>query len=282
MSESAFTMGPALLFCPADRSERYGKAANRADAVILDLEDAVAPESKAAARVALIDQELDPARTIVRVNPVDTHEFILDMAALGQTKYRTVMVAKATSAGRMADIADYAGYNAGGYDVIALCESATGVLAAAEIAAAPNVVALMWGAEDLLASLGGTSSRFPNGSYRQVAASARSTILMAARAYEKTAIDTVYLDIPDIDGLASEANDAVASGFGATACIHPSQVEVIRAAYRPNDEDIAYAQDVLAAARGERGVFQFRGLMIDAPILRHVHETLRRSEILPD
>ena len=92
-----FDLGPAILFCPADRPERYAKAADRADAVILDLEDAVAPNAKAAAREALVDTPLDPATTIVRVNAADTADFALDLEALRRTDYRYVMLAKAVS-----------------------------------------------------------------------------------------------------------------------------------------------------------------------------------------
>ena len=99
---SRFDLGPALLFCPADRPERYAKALERADAVILDLEDAVAPGDKTAARGALIESELDPARVIVRVNPPETDAFIADLATLSQTDYRRIMVAKSESPKRIA------------------------------------------------------------------------------------------------------------------------------------------------------------------------------------
>lgn len=158
----SFTLGPALLFCPADRPERYAKALERADAVILDLEDAVAPAARPAARGALIDAQPDPARVLVRVNPVGTDEFAADLAALSQTDLRLIMVAKAESAKQIARIDPR-------FEVVALCETARGVVAAERIAAAENVVAVMWGAEDLVASLGGTSSRKPKGGYRDVA-----------------------------------------------------------------------------------------------------------------
>ena len=260
-----FTLGPALLFCPADRPERYGKAAERADAVILDLEDAVAPEHKAAAREALVRQPLDPATTIVRVNPQGTDDFDLDLTALKQTGYRTVMLAKATSVEALAD-----------YDVIALCETAAGVLAAPVLAAQSNVVALMWGAEDLVASLGGTASRFHDGHYRAVALHARSAVLIAAGANGKAAIDTVHLDIADTAGLGAEARDAAASGFAATACIHPDQVATIREAYAPSAEQVEYAKAVLAAAGDERGVFAFRGVMVDEPVLALARRAVAR------
>ena len=104
------------------------------------------------------------------------------------------------------------------YFVIALCETTKGVINAGTIAEAPNVVALMWGAEDLVASLGGTSSRFPDGRYRDVATHARSTVLLAAGGNGKAAVDSIYANIPDLEGLRAEAADAVASGFTAKAC----------------------------------------------------------------
>ncbi|MFJ5861463.1 HpcH/HpaI aldolase/citrate lyase family protein [Pseudarthrobacter sp. NPDC092439] len=273
-----FVMGPSLLFCPADRPERYQKAAARADAVILDLEDAVAPGDKQRARGAILAQvgatgevpELEPSRTIVRVNPVGTEEFEKDLHCLAHTPYRTVMLAKAEDAAQLEALADY--------HVIALCETALGVLNAPAIAAAPNVVALMWGAEDLLASLGGTSSRTDDGGYRAVAMHARSSVLLAARAHGKEAVDAVYVNIPDLPGLAAEAADAVASGFSSKACIHPSQAAVVREAYAPSDVEIAAAQELLQAARDAgSGVFQHNGKMIDGPILKHAQATIRRA-----
>jgi len=263
-------MGPAILFAPADRPDRYAKAAARADAVILDLEDAVAPEAKAQARDHLVANPLDPATTMVRINALNTPDAPLDLAALAQTKYRTIMVAKAEDPAAIAALA--------GYRVVALCETAAGILAAPALAALPNVVALMWGAEDLVASLGGTSSRFADGSYRAVAMHARSQLLLAAGAYGKTAIDSIYADIPDMAGLAAESDDAVASGFGAKACIHPQQVAVVRDAYRPSAADVQAATELLAAAAAAgTGVFAYNGLMVDGPILKHAQETLRRA-----
>jgi citrate lyase subunit beta/citryl-CoA lyase len=267
---SAFTLGPALLFCPADRPERFAKAAERADAVILDLEDAVAPDAKAAARGALIESELDPARVIVRVNPPGTDAFVSDLATLSQTDYRRIMVAKAESVKRLSRLDQR-------FEVVALCETAKGVAQADRIAALDNVSALMWGAEDLVASIGGTSSRKPNGRYRDIARYARARVLLAAGARGKAAIDAVHLDIADTKRLTIEAADAAASGFTATACIHPTQVAVIRKAYQPADDAVAWARAVLAAAEGERGVFTYEGRMVDEPILRHARSVVRRA-----
>ncbi|MFV0375610.1 HpcH/HpaI aldolase/citrate lyase family protein [Microbacterium sp.] len=267
---SALDHGPALLFCPADRPDRIHKALARADAVIVDLEDAVADAAKPAAREALVAADLDPDRVIVRVNRAGTADRDADLTALAQTRLRTVMLAKASSA------ADVDGVD-GGFEVVALCETAAGVQAVAELAARPTVVALMWGAEDLVASLGGSSSRHPSGGYRDVARFARAQVLLAAGAHGKAAIDAVHLDIHDEAGLAAEAADAAASGFAATACIHPAQVETVRTAYRPSDETIVWARDLLAAGRGQGGVFAFRGGMVDEPVLRQARRTLARA-----
>lgn len=267
---TTFPMGPALLFCPGDRPERFAKAADRADAVILDLEDAVAPADKDAARRNLIASALDPASTLVRVNPVGTADFELDLAAIRQTPYRTLMVAKAEDASAIgAALADFA--------VVALLETALGVVRAAEIAQLPCVTALMWGAEDLMASLGGESSRSGDGSYRGVAQHARATVLLAAGAFGKGAVDSIYGNIPDTRGLEAEARDAAASGFAAKACIHPGQVAAVRAAYQPSADEVAYATDVIAEAALHGGVFSFRGEMIDGPLLKQARQTLSRA-----
>nr|WP_308468383.1 aldolase/citrate lyase family protein [Glaciibacter superstes] len=265
--------GPALLFCPADRPDRFRKAFDRADAVILDLEDAVAPAARPAAREAVRNSGLDAARVIVRINPAESADFAEDLRAVAASGYTHVMLPKTASPADLLRIADFDDSLA----VIALCESAAGVSAAREIAAAPNVSAVMWGAEDLIASLGGTTSRFSDGRYRPVAEYARSVVLIAAAAAGKAAIDTVHLDIADVDGLSAEAEDAAASGFAASACIHPSQVDVIRGAYRPSPDEEADALALLAAAREHGGVFRMGDRMVDAPVLRHAESVLRRA-----
>jgi citrate lyase subunit beta/citryl-CoA lyase len=135
----------------------------------------------------------------------------------------------------------------------------------------------MWGAEDLVASLGGSSSRFADGRYRDVARHARSQVRLAAAANEIAAIDTVHLEIGDTAGLRAEAEDAAALGFAATACIHPAQVHIVRAAYLPDADRLEWARAVVAAAQEEPGVFSFRGSMVDAPLLRQASALLRRA-----
>jgi citrate lyase subunit beta/citryl-CoA lyase len=261
--------GPAWLFCPADRPDRYAKAAAVADVVILDLEDGVAAADKAGARHSLQEQLLEPARTVVRVNPVGAPDHALDLEALESTPYNLVMLAKTESAEQVASLAPR--------QVIALCETPAGVLAAPAVAACSSTAAMMWGAEDLVAALGGRSSRRGDGSYRDVARYSRAQILLAAGAYGLPAIDAVHLDIEDIEGLRQEASDGAASGFAATACIHPSQVTAVRESYRPTDDELAWAHLVIEAARHSAGIFSFQGRMIDAPVLRHAHHMVERA-----
>lgn len=261
--------GPAWLFCPADRPERFEKAAAAADVVILDLEDGVAAKDRDAARAALVATQLDPARTVVRVNPSTTADHRRDLEAVARTPYTTVMLAKTESADQVSALAPL--------DVVVLVETPLGALAVTETARADNAFAVMWGAEDLFAVLGGTSNRYPDGSYREVARHVRSQSLLAAKAYGRLALDSVYLDIRDLDGLAGEVEDAVAVGFDAKVAIHPTQIAVIRSGYAPTAEQVAWARHVLAAARDERGVFQFEGIMVDAPVLRRAERIVQLS-----
>jgi len=252
--------GPGWLFCPADRPERFEKAAAAADVVILDLEDGVAAKDREAAREALIASRLDPRRTVVRFNPVGTADHALDRQALIRTKYSTIMLAKTETAEQVASLSPF--------DVIVLVETPLGALNVTETARVDNAVAVMWGAEDLFAATGGTANRWPDGRYRDVAEHVRSQSLLAAKAFGRMALDSVYLDIKNLDGLRAEADDAVAVGFDAKVAIHPTQVDVIRAAYAPTDDQVDWARRVLDTARTQRGVFAFEGIMVDAPVLR--------------
>src|SRR6478735_5085696 len=200
--------GPGWLFCPADRPERFEKAAAAADVVILDLEDGVAAKDREAAREALVASRLDPARTVVRINPSATADHQLDLDALSRTEYTAVMLAKTESPRQVRDLAPR--------EVIVLIETPLGALDVGELARMENAFAVMWGAEDLCA----------------------------------------------------ESDDAVAVGFDAKVAIHPTQVAVIRAAYAPTDEQVDWARRVLDTARTQRGVFQYEGIMVDAPVLR--------------
>ncbi|WP_099021752.1 HpcH/HpaI aldolase/citrate lyase family protein [Mycolicibacterium palauense] len=250
--------GPAWLFCPADRPERFEKAAAAADIVILDLEDGAG--DKPAAREALLGTPLDPARTVIRINPAGTEDQRLDLQALERTDYQTVMLPKCEAAEQVSALAPR--------EVVLIVETPLGALTVAESAAAANAVGVMWGAEDLFAVLGGTANRFADGSFRDVARHVRSQSLLAAKARGRLALDSVFLDIKDLDGLRGEVDDAVAVGFDIKVAIHPSQLAVIRAGYAPTAEQVEWAREVLTAAAQQPGAFAFRGQMVDAPVLR--------------
>lgn len=262
--------GPAWLFCPADRPDRYPKALAVADVVILDLEDAVAPANRPAARDALRrlsdDGVLDPDRTVVRVNGADTGDHARDLAVTTGMGIRRIMLAKSE---------DPAGPAAVEADVLLLVETPRGIEHVGLLAALDNIVAVMWGADDLVAGLGGTASRFDDGRYRDVARYARSRALIAAKANNRLALDAVHMDIADAPGLAAECADAVAVGFDATVAIHPSQVPLIRAAYAPPPERVEWARRLLAHVGEDPGVATFEGRMVDGPILKQARRVLR-------
>lgn len=162
--------------------------------------------------------------------------------------------------------------------VIALCETAAGILAAPRLAASPSCAALTWGAEDLIADLGGTTSRRSDGTYHDVARHARSHVLLAAAAAHRPAIETVYLDLDDVAGLTKSSAEAAQAGFSARLCIHPVQVDPVRAAFAPDPTSVAWARGVVAAAQqAPSGVFRYQGRMIDEPLLRQARAILRRA-----
>lgn len=278
---SSYNIGPAILFVPADRPERYSKAYERSDAVIIDLEDAVAPNDRSSARTALAEHlaRMDKPtteRTIVRVNPVADPDFSEDAGLLTNTALRFVMVPKVESIGDISQAASALP----GVKLIALCESASGVIEAPQIAKHPSVAALMWGAEDLMVSTGGSASRFADGTYRDVPRFARAQVLLAAAAAGKASIDTIHTDLSPTDQFIAEAEDAVATGWTAKACIHPAQVQVIRDAYTPTEAESEYAHALLAEVKRQRGVFQFRGTMVDGPLIAHAQNVVNRAEKL--
>ncbi|AGP31323.1 HpcH/HpaI aldolase/citrate lyase family protein [Corynebacterium terpenotabidum] len=283
--------GPALLFAPADRPERFAKAAGRADAVILDLEDGCRAENRAHARQHIIDAaaSLDPARTIIRINPPGTPDFDADIRAVAASGLTTVMLPKAEGAASVEALPEIAP-EAATWRIIALVETPRGVLELASLASHPQVDALFWGAEDLTAALGGTASRYSAdetptvgggasghpGGYREVPRLTRSLVLLHAAAAGKAALDSIHADTSDVAGARAEAVDAAASGFSATVAIHPGLVPVIREAYSPDPDSIDWARRVVAGAAENSGAFTVDGQMIDAPLRRQAELILAR------
>lgn len=278
---NTFDLGPAILFVPADRPERYAKAYQRSDAIIIDLEDAVAPTDRPAARRAVATHladtdEITLAKTIVRINPVDSPDFAADTALVADTALRYVMLPKAES------VDDITRVTAAlpNVEFIALCETAAGVMEAHNIAKHSSVAALMWGSEDLMVSTGGSASRHSDGTYRDAPRFARAQVLLAAAAAGKSSIDTIHTDLSPSQQFITEAQDAMASGWTAKACIHPAQVGVIRDAYTPTDDEVEYARTLLAETGDHGGVFQFRGSMVDGPLIAHAQTVVARAEQL--
>jgi citrate lyase subunit beta/citryl-CoA lyase len=260
------------MFSPGDRPELMRKApATGADTIVFDLEDAVAPGRKAEAREAvravLSDPEFDPdAEVCVRVTGTETYRDLEVLADDGDATFDAVMFPKAESADAVEHLGDQLREQDRSVPVIALIETARGVLHAEAIADARPTDALAFGAEDLSADLGAT--RTDEGTEVLYA---REKTVTAAAAAGVDAIDTVYTDFGDEAGLAKETRFAATLGYDGKMAIHPSQVSVINEAFTPDDEAIAWAQRVLAAreeaAAEDRGVFEVDGEMIDAPLI---------------
>ena len=262
--------GAVLLFCPADRPDRYAKAAAAADLVIIDLEDAVAADRKAAARATLIEAAaaLDPDTTVVRINGADTPHQADDVAALRGTALRRVLLPKTERAEDVEALA--------GFEVIATLESPLGVAQAYAVAAARNCVAVSWGGEDLTAAIGGWASRDADGAYLALSRHARTQTLLAAAVAGVPAIDTPYLALDDVEGLEAEANTASRMGFAAKVAIHPRHVEIIRRAFVPDADRVERARRTLAASSGAAA--RVDGQMVDVPLVRQAARVLALAE----
>lgn len=255
-------MPRSYLFVPGDRPERFDKAAaSGADVVVLDLEDAVAPKRKALAREA-IAAWLTPARAervAVRINDVAAPGFHDDLAMLAAAGATHVMLPKAETASQIATVCAALP----GAQVLALIESATGVVAVNEVAAAPGVSRLVFGTLDFALDLGIAPE--PAG-----LAHAAACIALASRAAGLPApVAGVTPEIHDEARLLADFAWARALGFGAKLCIHPQQVAPLHAAFRPTDAELAWAQRVIAAAEAARGAaVQVDGRMVDKPVLQ--------------
>ncbi|MCQ4332651.1 CoA ester lyase [Natronomonas sp. F2-12] len=280
----------SVLFSPGDEPELMRKApATGADTVVFDLEDAVAPERKAAAREAvngvLTDPSFDPdCEVCVRVNP-DREAAIDDIEgiAAGSPRIDSVMLPKAESAGDVYELSEAIEGHGHGYDlpVLAICESAQGILNAEAIAGADPVGAVLFGAEDLAADVGATRTE------EGIEVShARQHVVLAAGAAGVDAIDTLVTDIEATDRLREETAFARRLGYDGKIAIHPAQVGVINGAFTPEPEEIEWARTVLSAAEeadaSGRGVFRVDGEMIDAPLIARAEDIVERHRAAAD
>ena len=270
----------SLLFVPGDRPERFAKAAaSGADAVILDLEDSVAASARPAAREAVAQWLREPATVtrFVRVNPLGTAELDADLAAAREAD--GVMLPKAERADDVATLVAAMGERAVPVLPVAT-ETPLAVFGLGSYrAVADRLAGLTWGAEDLPAAIGAVSSREPDGRFTPPYEMVRSLALMGAHAAGVPAIETVYPDIKDIDGLAGYAARGARDGFTGMMAIHPAQVATINAAFSPTAEALAEARRIVAAfaAHPGAGALQLDGRMIDAPHLKQANAVLARA-----
>ncbi len=278
------------LFAPGDSERKATKAlASAADAVILDLEDSVAPAAKEAARTATaaILGSTSRAGVIVRVNPPGTPWYLADLAAVVAARPAAVMLPKCSGAedllalDRHLEALETASCQAvGSIGVLPLVtETAASVLGLAGIKnASGRVIALCFGAEDLSADLG-IRPRGPDASFALPVVYARAALLIAAAAGGIPAIDTPWPDPRDPGGLAREAAAAAADGFAGKLCIHPDQIAPVNAAFTPPADSVAWARRVLEgfAANPDAGVFALDGKMIDRPHLKLAERIIAAS-----
>lgn len=262
----------SALFTPATRPERFGKAVDvGADLLIIDLEDAVAPSDKASARAAALCALSGPMTGIaraVRINALGTREGLTDLLALMQSDARPqIVVLPKTESATHLHLLDRLLCEGGSESrLIALIESARGLQAMSEIAAAtPRLAALMLGAADLAADLG-CGPQAPNLTW------ARATMIEACSLAGIAAIDSPYFELRNEQGLRQAAQQAAAMGFAGMAAIHPSQVAPIHEMFTPSAEAVAEARAVLS--ENERGVGEVRGRMVDQAIARQARRIL--------
>lgn len=262
-----------------------------ADAIIFDLEDAVSPEEKDAARLlvkyAISNLELCGCEVIVRVNAVDTPLFADDLAAILPQHPALIMLPKTASAAdiQLCDTAIAAheraqGIPVGSTGIIALIETALGVENAFAIAtAAPRVRGLFLGAEDLSADLHCSRTRAGQEIFY-----ARTRLVMAARAAGIAVYDTPFTDVNDDAGIVEDSRTARALGFDGKASISPRHVSAINRCFSPTQSEVDYAREVLdaieAGRRMGKGAVALRGKMIDAPIVARAEQTLAAAEAI--
>ncbi|MBN3853368.1 CoA ester lyase [Paraburkholderia sp. Ac-20340] len=256
----------SFLFVPGDRPERFFKAlATEASQVVIDLEDAVAPDAKTGARDQLASwlrtgmADTERERVMVRVNAFGTPWHAADVAMLNAASLRRVMVPKAENPSQLADIAARCGRNV---ELVALVESVAGVVALRQIAHASGVVRLAFGSFDYSVDAGTESSG-------RALDYVRSQFVIESRfAGLPAPIDGVTLSTDDPAIIAADTLDARQFGFGGKLCIHPKQVDAVNRGFAPSDAERAWAKRVLAAlADNPRGAISVDGKLVDKPIV---------------
>jgi citrate lyase subunit beta/citryl-CoA lyase len=279
----------SMLFVPGDRPERFAKAAaSGADAVILDLEDAVRPERRPFARGEITKWLVQYERRVpvwVRINPVETADALPDLAAVIEGRPDGIVLPKARDGADVHRVNHWLEVLEARFDCAQgsigllplITESAGALLKAGSFTDLPSrVKGLTWGAEDLAADVGALANKGADGEYELTYAMARSFCLLAAAAAGVPAYDTVDIEIRDMAAVERRARASRRQGFVGKLAIHPAQVAPIHAAFTPTAEEIAWAERVLAAFEAAPGVgaLAFEGGMLDKPHLRQAERIL--------
>ena len=284
----------SLLFVPADGGAKLDKAmASGADAVILDLEDSITPERKAQARAAALEflkaaQTKKPRpRLWVRINGLDTGMIDADLEAVVAGRPDAIVFPKAEGGASVVHLdakltarEAIAGLPEGGIKILAQAvESAAGLFLAGTFRdASARLIGMTWGPEDLSAELGAEANRDAAGQLTEPYRLARNMCLFGAAAAKLPAIETVYVDFRNSEGLRRDTQDARRDGFAGRLAIHPAQVAVINEVFTPSPEQIAQAKTVVAAfaARPGAGAVGIDGKMYDRPHLLRAQALLAR------
>ncbi len=279
-----------LLFVPASSEKFFAKAKeSQADTLIFDLEDAVAPERKPAARetmkAVLRDSGFNRFERTVRINALDTPWFLDDVFAMVEAGADGLVVPKTNTVesiqfvDRLVSLVEQrCGRTPGTVVLLPLIEQPEAIGNTFAIAkATPRIAGIAFGHGDFSASMGIKAGPSVDG----IVLHARCQVAIAAKAAGITPIDNVFLDIPNIAGLTEETRQGKELGYEGKACIHPSQVDPVNAVYTPSAAEIAYAGDLIAAfeqavAEG-KGAVAFRGCMIDGPIAAIERIVLERA-----
>lgn len=285
----------SFLFVPGDSERKHSKVqSSAADAVILDLEDAVLPENRPAARKLireLLTASLDRASAPeiwVRINPLGSADYVEDLAAVVPLKPSGIMLPKSLSIASVRQLhtdleraESAAGLAVGEIKVIPIVtESAASVLNASSYQVGhPRLAGLTWGAEDLSADLGAIRTMNSRGQFGDVFRLARALCLLAAKAAGVPAIETLHGNFRDIDGLIASTICAKEEGFSGRLAIHPNQLDAINNTFLPTPEEIKQARQVVAAfnAATGAGVIQLDGVMLDRPHLKAAQNLLARA-----
>ncbi len=279
----------SLLFVPGDSERKLAKSeSSSADALVLDLEDAVAADRTEVARTMVLEylrahRNRAKTRLWVRINPLSTPKAIPDLAAIVAGAPDGIMLPKVTSASDVVTLDHFLSAlearDGVDQESIAIIPVATETPAAmfalgGFAGCSPRLSGMTWGAEDLAAAVGASTNRDAAGNLDFTYQLARSLCLLAAVAADVQPIDTVSVNFRDADALKKESETAHRAGFTGKIAIHPDQVDVINAAFTPSSDDVAYANRVIEAFASGAGTVALDGKMLDMPHLKQARRTL--------